>query len=345
MAVKLNKHFFLVGTMLLSTLFAFFIIDLFSKNQGSLDDAIHTETALKKEIIQLESRLIEFQDTYYIKDQQLELTETLLEEKYTELDVMTQKAQKLEKAIVQLEAKGTADKRSILEMKAQLADVKNNLIASYKSDISDLVVDLTYMIQHEDSLKSENELISQKLQQSQKNYQDCLNGKTVTAPPTGIEPDPALAQRIGFYTENVRVLCYNKSGALVGARRNIIDSKKIDRLNVSFDFDAGSPPPGVNSLIGIQKLYFHMHHAKAGTTIVNPAQSQSGETFMFEGKKLSSTFSAIANYQGNRLRVEAEYVIGESLQEVPKGNYLISIYRQDNQGESELIGSHTIFFQ
>lgn len=345
MAMKLNKHVFLVGTMLLSTLFAFFIIDLFSKNQGSLEDALHTETALKKEIIQLESRLIEFQDTYYIKDQQLELTETLLEQKYSELDFMTQKAQNLEKAIVQLEEKGTADRRTILEMKAQLADVKNNLIASYKSDISNLVVDLTDMIQQEDSLKSENEAIAQRLQQTQKQFQDCLNGSTTTVPTTGVGTDQKPADRIGFYTENVRVLCYNKSGALVGVRRNFVDSKKIERLNVSFDFDAGSPPPGENSLLGIQKLYFHMQHAKADVSIVNPAQSQSGETFLFKGKKLSSTFSAIANYQGNRLRVEAEYVIGESLNDVPKGKYLISIYRQNNQGESELIGSQNIFFQ
>ena len=65
---KINKNFLIIGAMVLATVLAFLLISIFSKNNPAVNPGVVTEAALKEEILQLESNLLELELVFFSQD-------------------------------------------------------------------------------------------------------------------------------------------------------------------------------------------------------------------------------------------------------------------------------------
>lgn len=341
---KINKNFLIIGAMVLATVLAFLLISIFSKNNPAVNPGVVTEAALKEEILQLESNLLELELVFSEKDDQVENFETLLDEKYVELDNMSQKVSTLEEQIERLEREGKTDKRTIRELRERLSDARGKLVETYKAEIDLLVFDLGTLTRTQDSLKD----VATKKQSafdSLKNvYDDCqaTAGMAVTSPSPPIEtPTPAsVTERpAGFYASNFRFRAVDQKGGSA-MKRNSIQKKKTTKLFVEFDFE------GIDMSSGSRTVHIVLKPTRGdGPTIYNAGTQNSGRKFTSNGRELISTLEVQSNFQGNTMRVQGEFNAGESIKNAKGGPYTVFVYLMKSPNEAEIIGSEKTFLQ
>ena len=134
--MKYQRQLLIVGAMFFSTLIAFLLIDTFT---GDRDTAKAYAEKLEKEINDLNSSIAEYRANTAEASSSLEITQLLLGEKHDELEHMNQQVRELEANIAKLEKEGKTQRRTILAMKAKLAEVKEVLVQTYKAEINLLV--------------------------------------------------------------------------------------------------------------------------------------------------------------------------------------------------------------
>ncbi|MEM8887722.1 MAG: hypothetical protein AAGD28_07025, partial [Bacteroidota bacterium] len=304
---KINKNFLIIGAMVLATVLAFLLISIFSKNNPAVNPGVVTEAALKEEILQLESNLLELELVFSEKDDQVENFETLLDEKYVELDNMSQKVSTLEEQIERLEREGKTDKRTIRELRQRVAEARGKLVETYKAEIDLLVFDLGTLTRTQDSLKDEA-LKKQTAFDSLKNvYDDCQasgGGMAMTSPSPAIEtPTPAAVTERppGFYANNFKITGYNKSNGSLNRNPTFIKKGKLDHLKYEFNFEGFGDVPK-----GVKILYLVFEHERSKKVLYGN-QDASGVRFNFNGASLRSTYQVNANFTGGSQPVIVEF--------------------------------------
>ena len=341
---KINKNFLIIGAMVLATVLAFLLISIFSKNNPAVNPGVVTEAALKEEILQLESNLLELELVFSEKDDQVENFETLLDEKYVELDNMSQKVSTLEEQIERLEREGKTDKRTIRELRERLSDARGKLVETYKAEIDLLVFDLGTLTRTQDSLKDEA-IKKQTAFDSLKNvYDDCQAnaGMAMTSPSPQIEtPTPAAVTErpAGFYASNFRFRALDQKGGSA-MKRSTIQKKKATKLFFEFDFE------GIDMPSGSRTVHIVLKPTRGdGPTIYNAGTQNSGRKFTSGGREMISTLEVQSNFQGNTMRVQGEFNAGEALKNAKGGPYTVFVYLMKSSNDAEIIGSEKTFLQ
>jgi len=331
---KINKNFLIIGAMILATVLAFLLISVFSKNNPKINPGVVTEAALKEEILQLESNLLELELVFGEKDLQVENFETLLDEKYVELDNMTNKVRQMEEKIDQLEREGKVDKATIREMREKLAEAKGKIVDNLKAEINLLVFDLGSLTRRGDSLKRESDSLKSA-------YNDCQSyansvASTSTAPPINTDPDPIIpvanTRADGFYAENIKVdFLDNKDKNVKTNRPNTKD--KIETIDFTFDFE------GVGDVsLGDKRLFLVLKHKQSGQTVVREGYGDSGQPFRYKGQTLISTFRVLPKYTGRTQPLRFNFPVADALANALAGTYEVLVYWEKSPTEVQEIG-------
>ncbi|MEM6799900.1 MAG: hypothetical protein AAF696_00775 [Bacteroidota bacterium] len=336
---KINKNFLIIGAMILATVLAFSMISIFSKNSSAVNPGVVNEENLKQEIIQLESNLLELELVFKEKDEQVDNFETLLDEKYVELDNMSKKVRTLEEYVNQLEREGKADKRTIRELRGRLADARTKVVEGFKKEIDILVFDLGKLTQKGDSLKRvagksqrDYDSLSNVLESTRNN---CENGvaSTSTSPPVITPENVANTRPTGLYAENFDIIFYNKKRKKIKNLNKLGIKSSIGAISFLFDLEASG-----DIAIGDKKLYLVLKHRQTGNIIARQNYGKSGVKFSADGQSLIATREHITKYSGRTSRVNFEYEAASTVEDAVGGNYDIIVYWERNPGDVTEIG-------
>lgn len=336
---KINKNFLIIGAMILATVLAFLLISIFSKNNPSINPGVVSEAALKKEILQLESNLLELELVFAEKDIQVDNFETLLDEKYVELDNMNKKVRSMEDKIDQLEREGKVDKATIASMREKIANAKGEIVKNLKAEINLLVFDLGTLTQRGDSLKEETDSLKKSIDDCQ-TYSNSLVAAASTSPGRSVDteiPQPPVETRAsGFYANNIKVGFLNAKSKAFNARKPK-SIAKISKIEFSFDFE------GVGEVSNGDKRLFIVLRHKKGNTVVRKGYGDSGQKFSFNGTSLTSTKQVLANYTGRTQKAFFTFDVGDALSDAPGGDYTVSVYWNKSGADVKKIGETKTF--
>lgn len=340
--MKYQRQLLIVGAMFFSTLIAFLLIDTFT---GDRDTAKAYAEKLEKEINDLNSSIAEYRANTAESNNSLEITQLLLGEKHDELEHMNQQVRELESNIAKLEKEGKTQRRTILSMKAKLAEVKEVLVQTYKAEINLLVGDLGELMRESEGIKLEKEQLQSTLKSIQSLYEECSNEKVEDVESVVVD---SLEQEIpGFFAENIKIEGFNKFGKRA-MRGLAIQRKIVVELHFNFDFTYSKKVSSADEVPASKKkvyeLFLVLEESRSKNPVYHPNNANSGIKFPFNGKELISSLMIKANYQGNTLPIKAILPIEENVASSLKGGpYTIFIYKKTSEGETEIIGSAKTF--
>lgn len=316
----------IIGGLVLLTILAFLLINFFSgpNNPGGINST-PTVAAMNEEIMDLEGTILELEIIFRDKDLELEDKNRLLEEKYTELNFMSQK-------IEELEREGKVDKATINTLKGRLAEAKASLLDTYQNEeyqaeINVLVADNSYMAQFNDSLEIIMDTKDSTIQALQKAINDCDESNrgaghfSESTPKTIETPKIPILRAKDMVFKNVQK---NKSPEVFTK----IKRKDLETLNVCFTLEGNEYVP-----TGEKQVYVVIKDVKNGKTYSNPGRSYSG-IFYVNGKETAYSSKAIVKYnQGKISAICAEYSQPEN-EDFDKTRLIIDLYC-----EEKVIGS------
>ncbi|MEZ4824878.1 MAG: hypothetical protein R3C61_01080 [Bacteroidia bacterium] len=199
--------------MVLLTIIAFLLISYFSGPSGKTDAEIVKE--LTGEIEDLESSILEVEVVLTEVDRDLGQKKALLDQKYDEINFLTQKIEELEK-------QGKVDQATIRDLKQKLNEAKGKLydasqVEIYKKEIDLLVIDNSVQTRVVDSIKLLMErydsvfiVMNQETQTIRQELADCggKNNTTTTQTDPQINPEDNWK---GFRATNFRFYRNNEN--------------------------------------------------------------------------------------------------------------------------------------
>lgn len=274
---KPNRNTLIIGGLLVLTIIAFLLIHFFG-NSGPTSTGNEQADAILEEIIELESAMLEMG---LVSDQQsnaLDQAERLLEEKYLEINALTDRVEELER-------QGTVDKSVIQRLRGQISEAKGQLLDQYKQEIDVLVIDnsrmtrlidsVTVMVETNDSMMeaivTENITLSQQVE-------ECEKG------PVG----PAPTVKKGLYAENITISGRSNASSAFEEQMTF-KTGKLEELKVSFNLVGyGEVASGQRSLHLVLKN-------GRGETVQNPASSGA---WIADGQSRAFSMKIVAEYQG-----------------------------------------------
>ncbi|MDX2248143.1 MAG: hypothetical protein SF052_15265 [Bacteroidia bacterium] len=323
--MKANKNLLIIGGMVLLTIIAFLLISYFSGPSGGKTDA-EVVQELTREIEDLESSLLEVEVVLTEVDRDLGQKKELLDQKYDEINFLTQKLEELEKA-------GNVDKATIRDLKQKLAEAKNKLydasqIEVYKKEIDLLVIDNSVSTRRVDSMKLLMErydsvfiVLNQETQAVQQQLADC-GGRTNTNQ-TNTDPVPTTNPADdwkGFRADNFRFY-RNNDNTPAGTS---IKGEELEKLKIQFDVEGKEIPNGEKD------VYIVFENFLKNETFFS--KNTKGGNFTYNGMPKVASAKAILKYNGNKVTMSIQLLQDEEGQ-FKSGAYNVLVYC-----EGEMIG-------
>jgi len=343
--MKYQRQLLIVGAMFFSTLIAFLLIDTFT---GDRDTAKAYAEKLEKEINDLNSSIAEYRANTAETNSSLEITQLLLGEKHDELEHMNQQVRELEANIAKLEKDGKTQRRTILAMKAKLANVKEVLVQTYKAEINLLVGDLGELMRESEDMKLEKEQLQSTLKSIQSLYEECSNEKLEEQP--SLDVDSVKQDNFGFFALDLKVEGVDENGKS-SMKGPTIRRKATKEFLFTFDFGYAKYEKGKQPEFNIEvpssekkvhDLYIVLRTKRGFDTVYHPSNANSGVKFMYEGKEMISSLHIKANYQGGKTPVKA-ILPKDNINLLRGGPYAVFVYRGTEEGETEIIGAAQTF--
>jgi hypothetical protein len=321
----MNRNVLIIGGLIVATIIAFLLINAFS-GSGTDDPNAPTLENFEREILQLESNILEMEVLYAEKENEVSDIKSLLEEKYDQINFLEQQLEKLE-------ASGQADKETIERLRNQLARAKANLTDLYKQQIDVLVADNGLLTQVMDSLllvvqtrDSSLSMLNSDLTAYQQALKDC--GGDTPAPVENRSPPPTANRQPGFRAFDFSYFNV-RGGEEIKTKTPSVD--ELETLKICVQIEGYQ--------VDNQEYSFYLLMRKpSGETFHNTA-SASG-TFSLNGSNAYFTAKSIFNYQGRT--GEVCFLISPDDREkfIPGGNNIF-IY-----SDEKMIGSKPlILFQ
>lgn len=301
---KPNRNTLIIGGLLVLTIIAFLLIHFFG-NSGPTSTGNEQADAILEEIIELESAMLEMG---LVSDQQsnaLDQAERLLEEKYLEINALTDRVEELER-------QGTVDKSVIQRLRGQISEAKGQLLDQYKQEIDVLVIDnsrmtrlidsVTVMVETNDSMMeaivTENITLSQQVE-------ECEKG------PVG----PAPTEKKGLYAENVTISGRPNANSAF-EEGGLFPRSTLESLKVSFNLVGYGE---VSS--GLKSLHLVLKNGQ-GETVQNPGSSG---TWVADGESRSFSMKIQAEYQGVAQQLSQVFNPGDS-KKFNSGAHILEVY-------------------
>lgn len=323
--MKANKNLLIIGGMVLLTIIAFLLIGYFSGPSGSRTDADVIQE-LTQELEDLESSLLEVEVVLTEVDRDLGQKKDLLDQKYDEINFLTQKLEELEK-------QGNVDKATIRDLKQKLDEAKGKLydasqIEVYKKEIDLLVIDNSTTTRRIDSMVLLMErydsvfiVINQETQTVRQQLADC-GGRTNTTQ-TNTDPIPTTNPEDnwkGFRATNFRF--YRNNDNTPASTQ--IKGEGLEKLKIQFDIE------GKDVANGDKDIYLVFENFLTRETFFS--KNTKGGNFTFNGVSKVSSAKSILKYNGSNSVLSIQLEQDEDGQ-FKTGAYNVSVYCQ-----GELIG-------
>lgn len=313
---KPNRNTLIIGGLLVLTIIAFLLIHFFG-NTGPTSTGNAQADAILEEIIELESAMLEMG---LVSDQQtnaLDQAERLLEEKYLEINALTDRVEELER-------QGIVDKSVIQQLRGQIAEAKGQLLDQYKQEIDVLVIDnsrmtrlidsVTVLVETNDSMMeaivTENITLSQQVEECQSS-------------PAG----PAPSEKIGLFAENVTISGRPNSNSAF-EEGGLFPMSTLESIKVNFNL------VGYGEVIsGLKSLHLVLKNGQ-GETVQNPGSSG---IWVSDGESRAFSMKIQAEYQGVAQQLSQVFNPGEN-KKFKSGAHVLEIYLG-----SEKIGEKRFF--
>lgn len=301
---KPNRNTLIIGGLLVLTIIAFLLIHFFGDN-GPSSTGNEQADAIMEEIIELESAMLEMG---LVSDQQsnaLGQAERLLEEKYLEINALTERVEKLER-------QGGVDKSVIQRLRGQISEAKGQLLDQFKQEIDVLVIDNSRMTRLIDSVTITVEtndsmmeaIVTENITLTQQ-VEECQNG------PEGPEP----ADKLGLFAENV-IISGRSNANSPFEEGGLFASSTLESIKVSFNLVGYGDVPS-----GLKSLHLVLKNGQ-GETVQNPASSG---TWVADGQSKSFSMKIQAEYQGLSQQLSQVFNPGEN-KEFKNGAHVLEIY-------------------
>ncbi|MEM6799899.1 MAG: hypothetical protein AAF696_00770 [Bacteroidota bacterium] len=337
---KINKQVLIIGMMLIASLLALLLIHLFDPEREN--QKLRAEY-LEKELLQLESRIVEYQSNYIDQNEEIRLAHMLLGEKHDHLERMNQHVRKLEEDVKKLERAGTTHRKSIKAIQVKLEKAKAKLVGMYEMEINSLVSEMSSLMRENEESELEKAKMSEMLSSIQSLYEDCSKHKLIEE---NIPAKPSLLQKNpGFVAEQIEIQSISPKGTFSN-RKNLIFLKQTQSLRlitqVGYINTDGSESKGE---FGQYKLFIQFKHKRLKEVLHNKEQSSSAKKFRPEKREELSSLEVLFNYQGRNLRIQADLQLPGDPQDWPKGVYQALIYLEKEESSYELIGAKEFFVQ
>lgn len=337
---KINKQVLIIGMMLLASLLALLLIHLFDPDRK--DDKLRAEY-LEKELLQLESRIVEYQSNYIDQNEEIRLAHMLLGEKHDHLERLNQHVRKLEEDIKKLEREGKTHRRSIKAIQQKLEKAKAKLVQMYELEINTLVSEMSSLMRENEENEVEKAKMSEMLISFQTLYEDCSKAKLEEK---AIVLENSQSQvAAGFAAINTEIQSISPTGSF-GRREALIDLNRTKTIRIVSQITYLNAD-GSNAIgeSGQYKLFIQFKHKRLKEVLYNESQSSSGKKIIPKNREEFSSLEVLFNYQGQDLRIQADLEIGNTSSKWPRGSYEALIYLEKEDKTYELIGARRFFMQ
>ncbi|MCI4668596.1 MAG: hypothetical protein MRZ79_10720 [Bacteroidia bacterium] len=288
----MNRNYLIVIGLGIATIIAFLLINYFSQPQASNVDSEEL-VDLTNELESLDQSILELEIINETQGIQMENLKSLLNEKYTELNLMEDKIKKMESKVDELEEKGQLDEKTIEELRSKINETKANLVDAYKAEINILVVENSSITAAMDSAIMELNNTDQRIleltrenEKFEKALLDCNDADKIEDVKL---PEFAELKVEGFEFRSIPKNSDSKSKSVIQYdKRNRLDFDKLERLNICFELSGNQLVPS-----GTKKLYLILTNPYGKTYT---AKTLSGQTIK-EGVTAKYTRDSELTYQ------------------------------------------------
>ncbi|MEL6675711.1 MAG: hypothetical protein AAFR61_26120 [Bacteroidota bacterium] len=310
----MNRNLLIIGGMVGATIIAFLLINFFSGSGSSSTSTVNEEN-LQREILDLESTLLELELVFSENQKQEQIDRQLLEQKNDQLNYITKQVDDLEQKIRILEREGRVDKETIRRLREKLAQAKGQMVEVLKKEIDIYVYENSKLVQQIDSVSDIQVRQETTIDSLQLAINDCATGSTSERSPL-VENTPPPVENLEpkFVAADVTLKVLDKRGKVDGNDR----ITKLGQFRIEFTFSGQGPVP-------TGEVPLHIVIKDHQDQVLRNSEKSQGGSFNFQGASMVSSCMIRRNYQNAPQRVSMKYDPGALS---VAGFYDIEIYAQ-----------------
>lgn len=311
MANTSNRNYYILGGLGLATIVAFLLINFFS-DSGSRSSNDPPVELLEKEILELESSMLEMEIIMMDNENETADLQGLLEEKYDQITFMEQQ-------IEEMEREGKVDKATIRDLRGKLAKSKTVLIERYKIQINELVKDNFDLVRTLDSTSlvelRRDSMYEAKYDSLLALLNDCGQQTTRTVEPPKLEDSVPILRAVSFSFESKS----SENSKTKNFKGNV---KSKDLHTIYFKFQLKG-----NELVKNSKkvLYVALEDPNGKTYSNRPLF---GGAVLVSGREIVYSREADVEYiDGQPNEVSAEFTFANK-KDITLGRHIVRVYHE-----------------
>jgi len=318
-----NRNYLIVIGLGVATIIAFLLINYFSQQPAAID-AEDELKVIQEEMESLDDAILELEIINETYSQQMVNLKNLLDEKYTQLNMMENQIEQMENKVDELERKGALDDETIQELREKLRKASGRLLNTYRQEINLLVVENSRITAAMDSALMEVNnsdsiilALTRQNEQYEKGLLDCQDAQSMEE--VNLPQVAQLTANNFTFSSVAKDASANNNKVLENAdadrRRPRLSLDKLERLKVCFDLTG-------NSLVksGNKKVYLYLTNSY-GTTYTS--SNLSGQAIK---NGVTSTFTRASEVNYQKL----------------DGSYNVCMDFVPDEGENFNGGTHTV---